>query len=74
MSNGWSSGRGREKYIKEMLFMPLAKGTSRSVISSNIKEMIKAGHKQSQAVAAALDTARRSGAKIPRKKKGGSYY
>jgi hypothetical protein len=52
--------------------MPLRKGTSRSVVSSNIREMIKSGHPQKQAVAAALDTARRSGAKIPKKKKG--YY
>jgi hypothetical protein len=33
-----------------------------------VKEMMKSGHKQSQAVAAALNQARRSGAKIPKKK------
>lgn len=47
---------------------PLKKGASKATISSNIREMKKSGYKQSQAVAAALDTARRSGAKIPKKK------
>jgi hypothetical protein len=63
--------------------MPLKKGTSRAVIGRNIKEMIKSGHPQKVAVAAALSTARKSGAKIPRRaspgsrknpKAGGSYY
>lgn len=40
--------------------MPLAKGSSPKTISSNISEMIHAGHPQDQAIAAALDTARRS--------------
>jgi hypothetical protein len=43
--------------------MPLKKGTSKGTISSNIREMIKSGHPQKQAVAAALDTARRSSKK-----------
>ena len=49
--------------------MPLAKGKSKSVIGSNIKEMEASGHKKSQAIAAALNQARNSGAKIPLKKK-----
>ena len=40
--------------------MPLAKGTSRKTIRRNIREMIRAGHPQRQAVAAALSTARKS--------------
>jgi hypothetical protein len=40
--------------------MPLERGKSRSVISSNIKEMVAAGHPQRQAVAAALHTADKS--------------
>ena len=47
--------------------MPLQRGTSKTVIGNNIAEMEDAGHKPSQAIAAALSTARRSGAKIPRK-------
>lgn len=44
--------------------MPLAKGKSRKVISSNIREMMDAGHPQKQAVAAALRTA-----DVPKKRK-----
>lgn len=40
--------------------MPLAKGKSQKAISGNISEMMHAGHAQDQAVAAALETARRS--------------
>lgn len=49
--------------------MPLKKGSSRETISSNIREMKDAGYPTKQAVAASLDTARKSGAKIPRKSK-----
>lgn len=49
--------------------MPLKKGKSKNVISSNIREMIKAGHPRKQAIAAALSMARKSGAKISKKKK-----
>ena len=48
--------------------MPLKKGKSRAAISQNIRTERAAGKPQKQAVAIALDTARRSGAKIPKKK------
>ena len=48
--------------------MPLAKGKSRKVIGKNIEEMEDSGHPRAQAIAAALNTARKSGAKIPKKK------
>ena len=40
--------------------MPLKKGKSKAVVSSNIAEMIRSGHPPKQAVAAALSTARAS--------------
>lgn len=39
--------------------MPLKKGSGRATVSSNIREMIRAGHPKRQAVAAALNTARK---------------
>jgi len=48
--------------------MPLSKGKSKSVIGHNIKEMEQSGHPKAQAIAAALNTARKSGAKIKKKK------
>lgn len=50
--------------------MPLVKGKSQKDIKQNIETEMKVGNKpQKQAVAIALDVARKSGAKIPRKGK-----
>lgn len=48
--------------------MPLEKGTGKKVIGENIKREEEAGKPQKQAVAIALNEARSSGAKIPKKK------
>jgi hypothetical protein len=40
--------------------VPLTKGSSRKVVSDNIREMMDAGHTQRQAVAASLRNARDS--------------
>lgn len=47
--------------------MPLSKGKSRDAISKNVKTEMKQGKSQKQAVAIALNEARKSGAKIPKK-------
>jgi hypothetical protein len=47
----------------------LKKGRSKDTVSGNIKTEMKAGKPQKQAVAIALNTARRSGAKIPKPRK-----
>ena len=40
--------------------MPLKKGSSKETISSNIREMIKAGHPRRVAIAAAMNEAGKS--------------
>jgi hypothetical protein len=47
--------------------MPLKRGTSKETVSDNIKTEKRHGKPQKQAVAIALNQARKSGAKIPRK-------
>lgn len=46
--------------------MPLKKGSSRQVVSENIREMIAAGHPRDQAVAASLRQSRQYGKKKKR--------
>lgn len=56
----------RAERAKEVI-MPLKRGTSREDISKNVKTEMKHGKSQKQSVAIALNQARKSGAKIPKK-------
>lgn len=48
--------------------MPLIKSRSKKAIGKNIETEVSAGKPQKQAVAIALNVARKSGLKIPKKK------
>lgn len=48
--------------------MPLVKSSSKKAVSKNIKTEMDAGRPQKQAVAIALNVARKAGGKIPKKK------
>lgn len=48
--------------------MPLKRGSSKKVIGSNIKELEKSGHSKKQSIAASLNQARKSGAKVKKPK------
>ena len=49
--------------------MPLIKSKSKKAIGENIKREEAAGKPKRQAIAIALNTARKAGAKIPKKRK-----
>ena len=49
--------------------MPLDKSKSKAAVGKNIKTEMKAGKPQRQAIAIALDTARKAGAHDPKRKK-----
>lgn len=48
--------------------MPLKKGTGKSVVSGNIKELVRSGYPQKQAIAIAEKTAGKSNSKGKKKR------
>lgn len=49
--------------------MPLIKSKSKKAIGKNIKTEMEHGKSQRQSIAIALETAKKAGAKIPKKKR-----
>jgi hypothetical protein len=49
--------------------MPLKKGSSKEIISENIRELIHSGRSERQAIAIALSEARRTGSRKKKKHK-----
>lgn len=47
--------------------MPIKKGCSEKVIAANVRELVKTGRPQKQAVAIAMATARKSGCRPTRR-------
>lgn len=56
-------------YVPRSAPMPLVKSASKKAIGENIKREESAGKKPKQAIAIALNVARKEGAKIPKKGK-----
>lgn len=54
--------------------MPLKKGSSKKIISENIRELIAAGHPQKQAIAIALKMAGKSKSPPPPRDNGAVYH
>ena len=67
MTEAVQSNNVAVKYLKkETREMPLEKSKSKPAIGRNIEREQEAGKPHKQAVAIALDTARKAGAKIPK--------
>lgn len=59
----------KQALFNKEIEMPLKRGKSKKTIGKNIREMEESGHPRDQSIAASLNQARKSGAKIPKKKK-----
>jgi hypothetical protein len=57
----------QDYFDRQENIMPLKRGKSKDTVSHNVKTETKHGKPHKQAVAIALNQARKSGAKIPKK-------